>query len=83
MSGSIGNYWAFSEDDHHIKHAFRIAEQLGKPRNSIEQLIAFFKTVPAHQLNQQHFYDSSVDSLLSSMKFGPVIERKSFKIFLL
>lgn len=74
MSGSIGNYWAVSEEENHLSRAFQVANQLGKSQHSFQNLTTFLKTVPAASLNQLRFYEPNTDDLLSGTIFGPVIE---------
>lgn len=49
MSGTVDVLWAFSSDDH-LKRAFNIAEELGEPKTTHEELISFLKSVPAKKL---------------------------------
>lgn len=74
MSGVIGNYWAMSEENDHLELAHKIARDLGEPKNSFEELVAFLKSTPADKLSE---YSTIVGSnILFEIPFTPVIESK-------
>lgn len=50
LSGSAENFWAFSEKNDHTDLAYKIANDLGKPKHSFEDLVVFLKTVPAEDI---------------------------------
>lgn len=72
MSGSVENLWAFSNESDHLKGAFQVAERLGKPKNTYDELVEFFKMVPPENLHQ--FTMVPEDDSLSVIRFGPTIE---------
>lgn len=72
LSGSFYNYWAMSEENNHLKLAYKIAEDLGEPATSFEDLVKVLHSVPAKQLNVY----SSVNSTRGRLEitFTPVVE---------
>lgn len=75
LSGTAEHYWAFSQLPNHLSLAFQIAEHLGKPQQSLNELIRFFKSVPANSIAQF----ASTDHLFRRTTipiFAPVIERE-------
>lgn len=72
MSGTANSKWAFSDEKDHVALANHIAEELGKPTNSLDDLIDFLKTIPAEKLAQYIFLDASLET--NQFKFAPVIE---------
>lgn len=75
MSGSVGNPWAFPSEHDHVQNAFEIAEKLGEPQNSYDELISFLKTTSADSLNP---FSTTVapNAVQISIVFGPTIESK-------
>lgn len=73
MSGSVGNPWAFPSECDHVNNAYEIAEKLGNPQNSYDELVTFLKTTPAEALNQ---FSTTVapNAVQISIVFGPTIE---------
>lgn len=73
MSGAVGTPWAYPSEHDHVKNAYEIAEKLGKPQNSYDELVSFLKTTPANLLNQ--FSTTAVPNAIQiSIVFGPTIE---------
>lgn len=72
MSGTIHNYFALSEENNQLKRAFEIAEELGEPKTSVEQLIAFLKNAPLKKLVNYSVCNPSNGLLFC--EFLPVIE---------
>lgn len=73
MSGTVNNYWALSKDDH-LKRAFKIAEQLGEPKKTHDELIALLKTVPAEKLHSFAVIED-INNIFSTIPLSPVVER--------
>lgn len=73
------DWWALSHDDH-LKRAFDIANELGEPKETKDELIAFLKSVPAEKLGKLATM-SAVNDVLFEIPLAPIIERrlKSFK----
>lgn len=79
MSGSVGNPWAFPLQNDHVKHSYEIAEKLGKPQQTDDDLVEFLKSIPAESLNQ---FSTIVvpDAVQFSIVFRPTIESKSSQV---
>lgn len=74
MSGSTGNVWAMAKEKNNLKLAYRMAKEIGgKELNSYDELIAFFKQVPAEKLIPYNG-DFSPNNDLVEIVFGPVVE---------
>lgn len=81
MSGSVHSPWALqATTKDHLKSAFEMAKQLGKPQKSYEDLVAFLKAAPADSFNQFCVVipESPVKLTLS---FGPVVESMINSLF--
>lgn len=50
ISGVADNYWGLNEKSDNLDYAHQIAAELDKPKKSTEELIEFFKSVPAEKL---------------------------------
>lgn len=72
MSGTIHNYFALSEENNQLERAFEIAKDLGEPKTSVEQLIAFLKNAPLKELVNYSICRPSNGLLFC--EFLPVIE---------
>lgn len=72
MSGSTEAWWALSNDDH-LQRAFNIAKELGEPKETKEQLIAFLKDVPADKLGPLAPIQTK-ESVLFELPLAPIIE---------
>lgn len=75
MSGVVEDWWALSNDNH-VKRAFDIAKELGEPKETKEELIAFLKSVPADKLGKFATMHT-VENTLFEIPFAPIIESKS------
>lgn len=75
LSGTAETLWAFSDQNNHVALANHIAEDLGKPTNSLEDLIQFLKTTPGETLVPYIFIKQSMEN---RFKFAPVIESMFF-----
>lgn len=76
MSGSAGNVWALSKETNHLKLAYEIAaNELNRTLKSFDELVEFFKTVPAFNLHQYLIQDK-VDDFFEIV-FAPVIESQN------
>lgn len=76
MSGSANNYWSLFEEDH-LKLAHNIAEELGEPKESNEELVEFFKTVSAEKIRDYARLELLGQSLFS-ISFAPIVESTYF-----
>lgn len=80
MSGSVGNYWAMSKNNDHLEIAYKIAKkESNKTTQSYDELVAFFKEIPAARLHWYNFvwflwHDIKDD--LFEVSFAPVVESK-------
>lgn len=74
MSGAVEHLWALSNDNH-LKRAFDIATELGEPKETKEELIAFLQSVPADELGK--FVPSQTkESSLFDLPMAPIVESK-------
>lgn len=60
MSGTADSVWALGNEERQISLAYQIAEELEQPKDSIEELIELFKSMPFEEIVN---YDSMDDSL--------------------
>lgn len=73
MSGTSENVGARSPDQNHIALAHQIAKDLGEPKESLEDLIEFFKTIPADKF---HGYGAmTINHKDFPIRYAPLIER--------
>lgn len=79
MSGTTENLWAMFEGKDHSERAHKIANDLGQPKESLDELIAFLQTAPADKLTAYSTIDT-VDNLFT-IPFGPMVESKRFVAF--
>lgn len=77
MSGVAGNYWAMSEHNDHLELAHKIAADLGEPKKTHEELVAFLKSVPADKLSVYNFEMPS--HVLFDIPFTPVVESEFWR----
>lgn len=81
MSGTADSIWSLSEVNDHTALAYRIAADAGEPKSSVEELIEFFKRIPAEQIKYTAMYEGTYYRTMN-FKFAPVVEsRISFHIF--
>lgn len=73
MSGSVDNLWALQPAKDHLKSAFEMAKQLGKPQESYEDLVTFLKTAPADSFNPFCVL-SFKNTVEIYTPFGPLLE---------
>lgn len=78
MSGSVGNCWTWSKENNHLEIAYEIAKkETNKSIQSYDELVAFFKEIPAEKLHWYNFvsylwYGKEDDFF--EVNFAPVIE---------
>ncbi|XP_055303123.1 carboxylic ester hydrolase-like [Sitodiplosis mosellana] len=77
MSGVADHYWAMSEHNDHVELAYKIARDLGEPKSTHDELIAFLKSAPAEKLDQ--YSTVAVPNVLVEIVFTPLIERNDAK----
>lgn len=65
--------WAISDEKNHISYAYQMAEDLGEPKNSIEELVEFLQSVPPEKIVR---YGSSMAGFHRTLDFryAPIIE---------
>lgn len=75
LSGTAENFWAFAGVKNHVSLAYQIAEDLGEPKKSLDELIKLLKSVPADRIVQ---YGSTIKLYrrTSIPVFAPIIESK-------
>lgn len=74
MSGTADCMWGLSQDKHHLDVAYQIAKDFGEAKNSYDDLVTFFKSVPADKLNK---YSTVIElNLMYKIQFGPIVEGK-------
>lgn len=73
MSGTVYVPWALSKFPNHISQAYKIAEDLGEPKDSIESLIEFLQSVPADRIVKYGTAMSGFERTLD-FTYAPVIE---------
>lgn len=71
MSGSPDNLWALSDKDNYLPTAYKIANDLGEPKKSFEELVEFLKSVPAARFAE---FDVSEEGRILNPKFRPIVE---------
>lgn len=73
MSGSAFVPWAFSWYNDHVSNAYKIAEDLGQPKDSIDDLIEFLQSISAEKLIK---YGSAMPGFVRTLRFpyAPVKE---------
>lgn len=75
MSGSVESHWALSEEYDTSQRAFQIAEELGEPKKTIDELVDFLQTVSAVKLKQYAVaYFHMKNDVLTTFTYEPVIE---------
>lgn len=75
MSGVVNNCWAMTENNDHVELAYKIARDLGAPKDNIPDLIAFLKSAPARNITQ--YSTVRATDILFEVAFTPVMESKS------
>lgn len=73
MSGTADSIWSLSDENNHTALAHKIAAESGEPKSSIEELIEFFKTIPAEKIKYTGMHESTYYRTMN-VKFSPVIE---------
>lgn len=79
MSGSALNYWAISQEKHHLVQAHKMAEELGEPKKTFEELVEFLKTVPAEEFNKIATITADSGARYKSPQFAPIVESVHLK----
>lgn len=72
MSGSAENFLSYGDENYIISSAYNIAKELDEPKNSVQELIDFFKTVPAKDI--VYYCLTPSDHKVSIKRFVPIIE---------
>lgn len=73
MSGAVFNFWALFLVKNHLAEAHNIANELGEPKTTFEELVEFLKTVPAEKFKK--FAISTPDKgVRFQLLYGPVVE---------
>ena len=74
MSGSAVNHWGLSNYDH-LKHAFKIAHDLGQRIMDQHKLVEFLKTISAEKFTP--FADIDIrKNVLHQIPIAPIVESK-------
>lgn len=73
MSGTANSIWSLSEVHNHTSMAFQIAAELNESKSTIEELIKYFKTIPAEQLKYTAMHEGTLYRTIN-FKFAPIIE---------
>lgn len=75
MSGTADNFWAIYDKSDHLPMAYKIAVDMGEPKQSLGDLIDFLKKIPSETFQK---YQSSwvFDIRTFTAELAPVIERK-------
>ncbi|XP_031636633.1 esterase B1-like [Contarinia nasturtii] len=74
MSGTVENIGSLSDGNALLKFAYTIASELDSPQESLDSLIAFFKTVPAEKIIK-FVNDPSYRGDNPVTIFSPIIEK--------
>lgn len=72
LSGSYFSYWGMSKKNDHLDLAYKIAEDLGEPQQSLSGLIKLLTSVSAKELSKYSTVNSTRGRL--EIDFAPVIE---------
>lgn len=72
MSGVAYNYWAMSGSNDHLEFAYKIARDMGEPKNTFQDLVEFLKSIPAEKFNEYSLL--TVHDILMEISFSPIIE---------
>lgn len=59
MSGNADAIWSTYEENNHVSFAYEFAKSLGKPKNSTEELIEFFKTINSNHIRNTSMLNST------------------------
>lgn len=73
LSGSAESPWGFANQNDHLPFAYKIAQDLGKPQDSLQGLIEFFKSVPADAI-VKYGDPSSLFTRTPVTTWAPIIE---------
>ncbi|XP_031621135.1 uncharacterized protein LOC116339416 [Contarinia nasturtii] len=76
MSGTADSIWSLSEVHNHTSLAFQIADALNETKTTIEELIEYFKTIPAEKIKYTAMHESSFYRTMN-FKFSPIIEKNN------
>lgn len=82
MSGTADSMWAMSGDKNHTDLAYQMANDLGKPQKTLEDLIKFLKTESLDDLMNTIQYVKEVFFGMITFKLTPIIERLYLLIIL-
>lgn len=77
LSGTIDSIWGFSNNIDHITVAQKITKDLGRPVDSLQGLIEFFKSVPAEAI-VNYSYPLPMFSKTPVITWAPIIESLLF-----
>lgn len=73
MSGSVENFWAMANNNEYLNLTHRIAEDLGRKHDTLEDLIEFLHSVEAEKLNPYNIFSLPRGTI--EILTAPVIER--------
>lgn len=70
MSGSVLKFASMATVENHLSHTYKMAEEFGEPKESIEDLVEFLKTISAKKLNDY----AQISHTHTSILYAPVVE---------
>lgn len=76
MSGSVDDFWAMYKENDHLALAYKIAKDIGKPINSLEELIEVLKVAPANKLSEYSVTTGFLRRTFTT-EFAPLVESES------
>lgn len=79
MSGSIENPWAMSKQNDHVAAMFDVAEKLGEPKKTFEELLNFLKTASVDTIRKG--FPSMELAHTIELFWTPVIESMDYYIY--
>lgn len=72
MSGSAENYWSFAKANDNLELAHQIANNLGQPQDSTDNLAAFLQSLEVDKLKSYGALNWLQGTI--AVEFAPVIE---------
>lgn len=75
MSGTTENHWAWYEHKSQLEISYRMANELGEPKEKLNELIEFLMSASAEDLSKYSTIDIS-DNVFA-MPFAPVVESEA------
>lgn len=52
MSGSAENFWAMSKENNHLAMVIDLAEKLGEPKETYDELVEFLKSISVDKIRK-------------------------------